>query len=112
MATAKEWRKHLRRCRWQFGRRPAEDLDEAQIEVLEGREERLEAALKEAHHAIKETAKALMVVEGTLRKPYDDDPRWSPWTRFLDRNERSPWTLLVKADTTARSVLQDSGGDQ
>jgi len=70
------------------------------------REKQLEEALEEAHHAIKETAKVLIAVRPALEKPYPDDPRWSPWTRFLDRSERSPWTLLVKADTAIRTALE------
>jgi hypothetical protein len=28
---------------------------------------------------------SLIAVKGSLDQPYPDDPRWSPWTRFVER---------------------------
>lgn len=64
-------------------------------------------ALEEAHAAIKKAAQAFIVVEGTLKKPYEDDPRWSPWTRFIDRADNDAWPRLCRAETTARKALAD-----
>lgn len=64
-------------------------------------------ALEEAHAAIKKAAQAFIVVEGTLKKPYEDDPRWSPWTRFIDRADNDAWPRLCRAEETARKALAD-----
>lgn len=61
--------------------------------------------IEQASLAVRETAKALITLEETLKQPYPDDPRWSPWTRFIDRNEYSPWSLLAKADTALKAAL-------
>lgn len=93
------------RSRLAFENRRADNAEAALAKArTEGREE-LRAVLEEAEHAVKETAKVLMVLQGTLEKPYEDDPRWSPWTRFVARNERSPWSLLCKVDTSIRAAL-------
>lgn len=81
----------------------------ARVALLEGQRAARGEALRETHHAIQETAKALIVVEPKLKEPYPDDPRWSPWTRWFDRSESSPWRLLVKADVKARAALKDDG---
>ena len=62
-------------------------------------------ALEEARHTIAETAKALIVVMPKLKEPYPDHPSLSPWTRFFDRHEGTPWGLLGKSDTSLRAAL-------
>ncbi|MFJ8842973.1 hypothetical protein ACIRFF_08725 [Streptomyces cyaneofuscatus] len=51
-----------------------------------------ERELADALHAI---ARAAIVVESTLKVPYPDDPRWSPWTRWMERPARAGYTLAV-----------------
>ncbi len=64
--------------------------------------------LEQAAKAIRDTLKILLTLKGTLEQPYPDDDRWSPWTRWIDRNEYSPWSLLVKADTRLRIALNEA----
>ena len=80
---------------------------DAQVARLEAANERMAAALRESHHANRETVTALIVVRPRLEEPYSDDPHWSPWTRLFDRSESSPWRLLIKADASARAALSD-----
>ena len=63
------------------------------------------SVVEQSHEAIRAAAKLLITLEETLKQPYSDDPRWSPWTRFVARNEYSPWNLLIKADTRLRAAL-------
>ena len=62
-------------------------------------------ALELAHRAISETAAALITVKPKLEEVYLDDPRWSPWTRWFDRSESSPWRLLSRANVVARAAI-------
>lgn len=43
----------------------------------------MRALLAEAADALRNVGKKALVVQPTLSKPYPDDPRWTPWTRFL-----------------------------
>jgi hypothetical protein len=43
--------------------------------------------------ALSDVAQAALVVKGTLTKPYPDDPRWSPWTRFMYRPTERAFNL-------------------
>lgn len=47
------------------------------------RAEQAEAALERARQARRRMNSALIAVESHLTKPYPDDPRWTPWTRFV-----------------------------
>ena len=45
---------------------------------------------------------------------YPTDERWSPWTRWIDRHERTPWKLLQRADAAlarASSAQSPSEGE-
>ena len=75
------------------------------IAALRALVEEKDRALTEAHHAVKETAKALIVVMPKLKEPYPDHPTLSPWTRFFDRHEGTPWGLLNKNALLIRSAL-------
>lgn len=33
----------------------------------------------------REIIASLIAVKGHLDTPYPDDPRWTPWTRFIER---------------------------
>lgn len=47
------------------------------------RAEKAEATLKQARLAQRRVNSSLIAVESLLSKPYPDDPRWTPWTRFV-----------------------------
>lgn len=51
-----------------------------------------ERELVDALHAI---AKAAITVEPTLAVPYPDDPRWSPWTRWMKGPARTGYNLAI-----------------
>lgn len=34
--------------------------------------------------AVRHLAAALIAIEPHLSTPYPDDPRWTPWTRFVE----------------------------
>ncbi|MEU0002578.1 hypothetical protein ABZ069_37355 [Streptomyces microflavus] len=51
-----------------------------------------ERELADALHAI---AKAAIVVEPTLKVPYTDDPRSSPWSRWMEKPARAGYNLAV-----------------
>lgn len=40
--------------------------------------------LKDLHDAAKKLRSGLFAVEPQLNKPYPDDPRWTPYTRFVE----------------------------
>jgi hypothetical protein len=49
--------------------------------------------LQQAAAALEAAGRAALVVKGTLIKPYPDDPRWSPWTRFVEQPARDAYNL-------------------
>jgi hypothetical protein len=55
--------------------------------------ERLRGLLSEAADALVEVGKKALVVKPSLDKPYPDDARWTPWTRFLGPSAEHAWSL-------------------
>lgn len=55
--------------------------------------EALRELLREASRALKDAGKAAIVVKPTLDVPYKDDPRWTPWTRFVEQPSRRAYNL-------------------
>lgn len=55
----------------------------------------LRAQLAEASHALRAIGKAAIVVQPTLDKPYPDDPRWTPWTRWMRDPTRRAYNLGI-----------------
>jgi hypothetical protein len=51
--------------------------------------------LAEAGDALYAIGKACLAVKGTLKVPYPDEARWSPWTRFVGRPARTAFNLGV-----------------
>lgn len=51
--------------------------------------------LGQAAEALWGCAKAALTVEHSLDKPYPDDPRWSPWTRWVERPAREAHDLAM-----------------
>jgi hypothetical protein len=47
------------------------------------RADQAEAALARVRKASRRVTSALIAVEPRLTQPYPDDPRWTPWTRFV-----------------------------
>lgn len=45
--------------------------------------ERYEALLVEAADTLRAVYTAGLTVQPTLDKPYPDDPRWTPWSRWM-----------------------------
>lgn len=41
--------------------------------------------LDRVEEALTNIATAVLAVAPSLEKPYPDDPRWTPWTRFVER---------------------------
>lgn len=60
------------------------------------------AVLREAHEAIKELCKALIVVQGTLNQPYPDRPELTPWDRWCEK----PFHQGAQAEETVRRHLK------
>jgi len=62
--------------------------------------------LKRAADALWACAKAALTVEPTLKQPYPDDPRWSPWTRWVERPAREAHDTAM----AIRKHLRETGG--
>lgn len=58
---------------------------EADSGRLRGEVESANELLKRAADALWESSKAALTVKPNLDKPYDDDPRWTPWARWAER---------------------------
>jgi hypothetical protein len=56
------------------------ELQKFQMDALE-----MEALLQKAADALWECAKAALAVKPALDEPYKDDPRWTPWTRWVEQ---------------------------
>jgi hypothetical protein len=55
-----------------------------------------------ARNLRREIAASLIAVKPHLDKPYPDDPRWTPWTRFIERT-------LERVDELAKLAGADRG---
>jgi len=62
--------------------------------------------LQRAADALWNCAKAALTVEPTLKQPYPDDPRWSPWTRWVERPAREAHDTAM----AIRKHLRETGG--
>ncbi len=51
--------------------------------------------LGQAAEALMEFTKASLTVKPLLTQPYRDDPRWSPWTRWVDPRARRAHDLSI-----------------
>lgn len=49
-----------------------------------GREEGRREAAKAMRDPVRRMTAALIAVDSRLTEPYPDDPRWTPWTRFIE----------------------------
>ncbi|MGY0023725.1 hypothetical protein ACVHNB_32745 [Streptomyces sp. YJ-C3] len=63
---------------------PLDDLTSDQLDALYQRAEQAEAVIERAHYARRRINSALIAVKPLLTTPYADDPRWTPWTRFVE----------------------------
>jgi len=60
--------------------------------------------LEQAAEALWECSKAALTVKPDLDKPYRDDPRWSPWTRWVEPRARRAHDLAM----TIRKHLREA----
>jgi hypothetical protein len=64
---------------------PDEDFEEAVRGWVSSLPPRTDPyTLKDLHEAAKKLRSGLFAVEPYLNKPYADDPRWTPYTRFVE----------------------------
>lgn len=64
-----------------------EDFEEAVNSWVSSLPPRTEPyTLKDLHEAAKKLRSGLFAVEPHLNKPYPDDPRWTPYRRFVEPN--------------------------
>ena len=54
----------------------------------------------------REIAASLIAVKPHLDKPYPDDPRWTPWTRFIERTLERVDELAKPAGADCPDELQ------
>ena len=63
--------------------------------------------LQKAADALWKCAKAALTVKPTLDQPYRDDPRWTPYTRWVERPSREAHDLAM----VIRKHLRETGGE-
>lgn len=73
--------------------------------ATETQHDELVAALRACYRSIGQLRTSLITVEPFLDKPFPDDPRWTPWSRFIDR----PWRQAATASELARAALSREG---
>jgi hypothetical protein len=61
--------------------------------------------LRRAAEVLMNCTKVAITVKPTLDKPYPDDPRWTPWTRWMERRAREAHDLSREI----RKYLADTG---
>lgn len=66
----------------------------------------LRAQLAETADVLRAVGKAAIVVHPALNTPYPDEPRWTPWTRWLEKPARRAYNLgvLLRAQQRAAGV--------
>lgn len=60
--------------------------------------------LRDCQEAMHELATALLTVKPRLSEPYPDDPRWSPWTRFVKRDAERVYNLSFRIAKALRGL--------
>ena len=87
------------KCGGEYHDPPASDLERLNA-ALEAAAPAIEAEarelLTEAADALWESSKAALVVKPTLDTPYPDDPRWTPWTRWVEPKARRAHDVAMK----------------
>ena len=63
-------------------------------------------ALREGAEALGEAFKVALTVKPLLDKPYPDDPRWTPWTRWVDRAARRCFNARSALRKAARGTWE------
>lgn len=64
--------------------------------------------LEQAAETLMNCAKAALTVKPNLDKPYPDDPRWSPWTRWVEPRARRAHDLAITIRQHSRAAPQES----
>lgn len=58
----------------------------------------------EARELRRDIIASLIAVKGHLDQPYPDDPRWTPWTRFIERTLRKVDELAALASARGETT--------
>lgn len=74
-------------------------------------EQRHQQDLTEAETVLLDLSKRLLAVKTSLDRPYEDEPDWSPWTRFVEQPCRVAYNLGSRL-RRARLAREAAGGPQ
>ena len=77
------------------------------LPALLAERERLREALREAAGALKAWIATALTLRAHLEDPYPDDPRWTPYTRFVERELRR----TAAARAAIRAALEGTPDD-
>lgn len=71
----------------------------------------LREQLAETSDVLRTVGKAAITVQPTLDTPYPDDPRWTPWTRWMEKPARRAYNLgvLLRAQQRAAGTPHRTG---
>lgn len=75
----------------------------------------LRKQLAETADVLRSVGKAALLVKPTLTEPFPDDPRWTPWSRFMEQPARRAYNLGIllrtqqRAAGVPRSFTSDAG---
>jgi hypothetical protein len=58
--------------------------------------------LVEAVAVLDACVKSALTVKPSLETPYEDDPRWTPWTRWLETPTRDAFDLRERIKTAVK----------
>lgn len=66
------------------------------------------ALVERAERALRGVAKTALVVKPTLDQPYPDDPRWTPWTRWMEKDAHEAFNAseALRAALTGRPEVK------
>lgn len=89
-------------------RRTADNITDDELDALYADRERLRAQLSSARTARRRVSSALIAVSPLLEQPYPDDPRWTPWTRFVQPALRELREALIPAQRPTASTTKET----
>ena len=77
-----------------------DDLTSDDLDQLYAERDQLRDQLDQARTASRRLASGLIAVSALLTTPYPDDPRWSPWSRWVRPHLLALRTALAPAPNT------------